>query len=51
VGKEIFLFAKAFRLALGPSQPPIQWVAGYFFVGVQQLGREGDCSPHLVPRL
>jgi hypothetical protein len=25
-GQEFFLFSKAFRLALGPNQPPIQWV-------------------------
>jgi hypothetical protein len=27
-GKESFLFATAFRLALGHTQPPIRWVPG-----------------------
>jgi hypothetical protein len=50
-GKVIFLYTKASRLALGPSQPPIHWVSGAFSVGVQWLGHEADCSPHLVPKL
>jgi hypothetical protein len=35
----IFLFTTASRTALGPTQPPIQWVPG-----VKQLGCEADNS-------
>jgi hypothetical protein len=28
--QEIFLFSKMFRLALAPTQSPIQWVLGLF---------------------
>jgi hypothetical protein len=31
--------------ALGPTQPPIQWVPGALSLGVKQLGREADHSP------
>lgn len=27
-GKEIFIFTKMPRLALGPTQPTIQWIVG-----------------------
>jgi hypothetical protein len=37
---KIFLFYITSRLALGPTQPPIQWVSG-----VKQLGGEVDHSP------
>jgi len=33
------------RLALGPTQPPIQWVPGALSLGVKQLGHEADHSP------
>jgi len=36
----LFLFATASRPALGPTQPPIQWVPG-----VKRPGREADYSP------
>jgi hypothetical protein len=39
-GKEIFLCYTAFRQALGPTQPPIQWVPE-----VKRLGREAEHSP------
>jgi hypothetical protein len=32
-------------MALGPTQPPIQWVPGSLSLGVEQLGREADHSP------
>jgi hypothetical protein len=40
-----FLFTTASRTALGPTQPPIQWVPGVFSLGVKRLGREADHSP------
>jgi hypothetical protein len=47
VGKElgIFLFTTASRTALGPSQPPIQWVKGALSLWVKRPGREADHSP------
>jgi hypothetical protein len=33
------------RPNLGPTQPPIQWVAGTFSVGLNRSGREADHSP------
>jgi hypothetical protein len=33
------------RTALGPTQPPIQWVPGALSLGVKWLGREADHSP------
>jgi hypothetical protein len=50
-GQRIFLFASVSRLALRPTQPPIQWV-----LGVPSLGVKSSCGmmltthPHLVPR-
>jgi hypothetical protein len=41
----IFLLITASRPALGPTQPPIQWVPGALSVGVKRLGREADGSP------
>jgi hypothetical protein len=42
---KIFLFSKASRPTLGPTQPPIQWVSGAFSPGVKRPGREADHSP------
>jgi hypothetical protein len=39
-GLGILLFSTAFRPALEPTQPPIQWVPG-----VNRPGREADHSP------
>jgi hypothetical protein len=41
----IFLFTIASRTALGPIQPPIQWVPGALSLGVKRPGREADHSP------
>jgi hypothetical protein len=47
-----FLLAPASRLALGPSQPPIQWVPGVLSPGVKRgRGVTLTTHPHLVPRL
>jgi len=32
------------RLALGPTQPPIQWLGGAPSLGIRQLGHEADHS-------
>jgi hypothetical protein len=41
----IFLFATASRPALGPTQPPIQWLPGALSLGIKRLGREAAHSP------
>jgi hypothetical protein len=33
------------RMALGPTQPPIQWVSWALSLGVKQPGHEADHSP------
>jgi hypothetical protein len=42
---EIFLFTSTFRTALGPTQPPIQWVPGALSLGLKRPGHEADHSP------
>jgi hypothetical protein len=44
-GLGVFLFNTASRMALRPTQPPIQWVPRALFLGVKWLGREADHSP------
>jgi hypothetical protein len=41
----IFLFTTASRTALGPTQPPIQWVPGALSLGVKRPRCEPDHSP------
>jgi hypothetical protein len=44
-GLGIFLFASASRPALGPTQPPIQWISGALSLVIKRPGREADHSP------
>jgi hypothetical protein len=44
-GLEIFLFTTESRKALGPTQPPIQWVPEALSLGVKRPRREADHSP------
>jgi hypothetical protein len=44
-GLGIFFFTTVFRTAVGPTQPPIQWVPGALPLGVKRPGREADHSP------
>jgi hypothetical protein len=44
-GLGIFLFSAASRMALGPTQPPIQWILLALSLMVKWLGHETDHSP------
>jgi hypothetical protein len=44
-GLGIFLFSAVSRPALGPTQSPVQRVAGALSLGVKRPGREADYSP------
>jgi hypothetical protein len=44
-GMGIFLFTATSRIALGPAQPPVQWVPGALLLGVKWLDCEADHSP------
>jgi hypothetical protein len=41
----IFLFTTASRTAVGPTQPPIQWILEALSLGVNRPGREAGNSP------
>jgi hypothetical protein len=43
-GLRIFLFTTVSRMALGPTQPPIQWVPQALSLGAKRPGREADHS-------
>jgi hypothetical protein len=51
IGAGIFLLTTMSTLALGPTQPPIQWVHVPLSLAVKQLGVKLAVHPHLVPRL
>jgi hypothetical protein len=44
-GWGIFLFTTTSRTALGPTQPPIQWVPGALSLGVKRPRREANHIP------
>jgi hypothetical protein len=43
-GQKIFLFCIAFRLVLGHTQPPVQWVPGDISPEIKTAGHETDNS-------
>jgi hypothetical protein len=43
--EDFFLFTAVSRQALGPTQPPINWVPGALSSGIKRPGREADHSP------
>jgi hypothetical protein len=47
--QELFLYSTGSRPALGPTQPPIQYVTSALSLGVKRPGSEADHS-HLVPK-
>jgi hypothetical protein len=48
-GLRIFHFDTVSRPALGPTQPPIQWIPAALSLEVKRREREADHS-HLVPK-
>jgi hypothetical protein len=50
VGKRIFPVTSVSGLALGPTQPPVQWVPGVLSPGLKRSrGETLTTHPHLVP--
>jgi len=50
-GKRIFPLASVSRLALGPTQPPVQRILGVLSLGLKHgLGVMLTAHPHLVPK-
>jgi hypothetical protein len=50
-GERIFPVASVSRPALGPTQPPVQWVLGLLSPGLKRSrGVTLTTRPHLVPR-
>jgi hypothetical protein len=49
-GLGIFLFTKASRPSLGPTQPPVQWVLGALPLGVKRPDVKLTTHLHLVSR-
>jgi hypothetical protein len=43
-GKDIFLFSKAWRSAVGPTKSSVQWIRGAVFPGVNRRGLEAGRS-------
>jgi hypothetical protein len=41
----LLLFATTYRLTLGPTQPPVQWIPRFLTPGLKLPGRETDHSP------
>jgi len=41
----IYLFDTVSRSALGPTQPPIQWLTRALFLGIKPPRREADHAP------
>jgi len=42
---EFFFFTTESRPALGPTQPPSQWILRFLSPGVKRAKREADISP------
>jgi hypothetical protein len=50
-GVKYFLFSMLSRLALRPTEHPIQWVPGALSPGIKQPGREADHSPSTIAQV
>jgi hypothetical protein len=46
-----FLSSTVSRLALGPTQPPTQWIPGFLSPRVKRPGCEQERTPPYIPRL